>query len=158
MKLQTLLALLLLVIAGCGCGKTERGNEKITPLFNKEIDIYFSEKIPNVGDKSAYFESVEKDSVFVINSEEKLKQLFPDFKFHNSINFSKNMLLVGQKRMPNRFYRVTNQFLEKGNNQYTLHLNVSLSEGSYPAFSWLYYWGVYRKIDKNTHIITKVNN
>lgn len=158
MKTKTFLALLLLVIAGCGCSKTGEIKQKISPTIDKEVETFLSTKISNKGEKSNYFNRIDKDSILIINSEKQLKEVFNDTTIP-IVNFNKYSLLIGQKKMPNLYYTVKNQFIEKEGTNSTLFLEVSLpKEGHYPAFSWLYYWGIYPKIDNNTRISLKINN
>ena len=87
-----------------------------------------------------------------------MKEIFNDTTIP-IVNFNKYSLLIGQKKMPNLYYTVKNQFIEKEGTNSPLFLEVSLpKEGHYPAFSWLYYWGIYPKIDNNTRISLKINN
>ena len=158
MKTKTFLALLLLVIVGCGCSKTGEIKQKISPTIDKEVETFLSTKISNKGEKSNYFNRIDKDSILIINSEKQLEEIFNDTTIP-IVNFNKYSLLIGQKKMPNLYYTVKNQFIVKEGTNSTLFLEVSLpKEGHYPAFSWLYYWGIYPKIDNNTRISLKINN
>ena len=78
MKTKTFLALLLLVIVGCGCSKTGEIKQKISPTIDKEVETFLSTKISNKGEKSNYFNRIDKDSILIINSEKQLKEIFND--------------------------------------------------------------------------------
>ena len=97
MKTKTFLALLLLVIVGCGCSKTGEIKQKISPTIDKEVETFLSTKISNKGEKSNYFNRIDKDSILIINSEKQLKEIFNDTTIP-IVNFNKYSLLIGQKK------------------------------------------------------------
>ena len=125
MKTKTFLALLLLVIVGCGCSKTGEIKQKISPSIDKEVETFLSTKISNKGEKSNYFNRIDKDSILIINSEKQLEEIFNDTTIP-IVNFNKYSLLIGHKKMPNLYYTVKNQFIEKEGTNSTLFLEVSL--------------------------------
>ncbi|MFK8297909.1 hypothetical protein ACI76O_04035 [Capnocytophaga cynodegmi] len=157
MKTKTILILLLLVVMGCGCRKIDE-KEIIFPLINDEVEMYFLEKMPMKGEKSNYFGGMKQDFVYIINSKDEFRKIFGNVEISNVIDFDKNTLIVGQKRMPNLFYTVNRQFMERKGLNYVMHLGVAFSDGSYPAFSWLYFWGIYPKISEGTNITIHIDN
>lgn len=156
MKIQNLFTLLLLIVMGCACGKIEQTKHKIYPIPNQIVEDFLLAKIPLSGVKSDYFSPFESDYVYVINSEKEFKEIFGN-EISIQFDFEKYTLLLGQKRMPNSLYTIKEQYIEKDDKGYSLHLKAFLPDAFYPAFSWLYYWGVYPKIDKNIKVFVHTN-
>lgn len=65
------------------------------------------------------------------------------------MNFADHSVVIGSHTMPNSFYRVASQHIIDNGTSLTLKLQstlVSDDGGTYPAFSKMYYYGIYPKL------------
>ena len=139
---------LFLMIGGMGCER-EKEHEVIVPDKNISTHVYafFENNLPTTSKSVCFFISEEGDFSYVINSKKELQAAYSCKEELPEIDFDRYSLVIGQKRMPNSYYAVSNQKIIVQTK--TLELNIvaeTLSEGVWPSFSMMYYWGVYPKL------------
>lgn len=89
----------------------------------------------------------KEDAFYVINSKDQFQAVYSCEEKLPEIDFTRYSLVIGQKRIPNSYYFVSNQEIVESSE--SLELNIvakTLSEGVWPSFSIMYYWGVYPKL------------
>ena len=89
-----------------------------------------------------------KDICFIINDRSELEKLYKGNNQLPQIDFETSTLIIGKTHLSSTGYQVDKQFIKSldGVNTLTLQLHA---EGLYPAFSDLYYWGIYPKLTFN---------
>lgn len=140
---------LLLLIGGMGCAM-EKENDIIFPVKNlsEQISLFFDTHLPITSESTCFFKlSNEEDHFYLINSIEELQAVYSCEEKLPELDFKKYSVVIGQKRMPNSYYIVSDQnIVVQAKN---LKLNIiakTYSEGVWPSFSMMYYWGVYPKL------------
>ncbi len=152
--------LFLLMIMGMeGCEEKEQ-IKTILPITNlsEQIIGFFEETLPTTAESNCFFVSEEGDIHYLINSIEELRAIYSCNNELPDIDFASYSIIVGQKRMPNSYYSVLEQNIKETE---ILDLNILVqlpSDGHWPAFSNMYYWGVYPKLPNkkiNVNIINR---
>jgi hypothetical protein len=157
-----ILSILLATLGSCDKKNDSNSIEIINPISladDSVLSVFLGQHLPtpSVQKSECFFVENNIDQSIVINSMSEFENsiycsdiMFPE------IDFESYTLIIGQHRMPNSFYRVVEQNIFTADSFLTLNLKVALLEdggSSWPAFSTLYYWGLYPKIKKkNIHI------
>jgi len=153
-----LLSLLFTLFFVSGC---EKKGETIYPTDNlpEQVTLFFENSLPIVTESPCFFKSTNEDIVYVVNSNKELQALYSCKEVLPEIDFSQYSIIIGQKRMPNSFYFVADQKIVVSSRAFELNVVAkTLSEGVWPAFSTMYYWGVYPKLPNkvvNVNVIIK---
>lgn len=158
-KLLFKISFLLLIIGLEGCEEKEQ-IKTILPKTNlsEEITSFFKTTLPATSESNCFFLSEKGDVYYLINSKEEFQAIYSCSNALPEIDFTLYSIIVGQKRMPNSYYSVVEQNIEETD---VLNLNILTqlpSDGHWPAFSNMYYWGVYPKLPNKkieVNIITK---
>lgn len=146
-NLKCLLAVFFLCVSFVRCGD-ENEKKTILPIDNldKSIVDFFGSALPVIK-SDCFFSSVDGDVCCIVNSKEELQAIYSCEKELPEINFSLYTLVIGQKKMPNSYYSITEQSIDE-TDVLTLNLHVQLPDEHWPAFSQMYYWGIYPKLYK----------
>lgn len=139
---------LFLLIGGTGCEK-EKKYETFFPIKDipEQVSVFFENKLPKTSESTCFFNLSKEDAFYVINSKDKLQAVYSCEEKLPEIDFTQYSLVIGQKRMPNSYYSVSNQKIVESFEG--LELNIiakTLSEGVWPSFSMMYFWGIYPKL------------
>ena len=162
MKTRNLLLMiqfLFLIMGMVGCEENEQINTILpkTDLSEKTLS-FFESALPITGESNCFFVSENSDVFYLINSKEEIETICACDNELLEIDFTLYSIILGQKRMPNSYYSVVEQNIKETN---VLELNIIVklpTDGSWPAFSNMYYWGVYPKLPNkkiNVNIINK---
>lgn len=122
-------------------------NEEISHIF-----YFFNDQLPIEKTSDSFFIGLDKDMCYVINSIEKLKNIYHGEKEIPYIDFEKYTLVIGQKVMPDFYYPAFKQELEFRDHQCHLNLHVPDFDLGYKTIQHFYYWALYPKF--NTAAIT----
>lgn len=146
-KLFLLIPFLFLIIGMVGCEEKEQ-IKNILPKTNLSVEIisFFETTLPTTGESNCFFVSEDSDIYYLINSKEELKAIYSCEKELPEIDFTLYSIILGQKRMPNSYYSVVEQYIRETE---VLELNIFVqlpADGHWPAFSNMYYWGIYPKL------------
>ena len=161
MKDTILMLLFLLLIIGIGGCENKEEITTILPIANTPdyVNAFFEAELPVMTESNCFFASKKNDTCYLINSKEELAVAYSCEISLPEINFELYSVIIGQNKMPNSFYTVVNQSIEKTNDVLKLNVYVKLlSKEHWPAFSQLYYWAVYPKLPNknvNVNIINK---
>lgn len=122
---------LFLLIGNAGCEK-EKKHETFFPIKNipEQVSIFFENKLPKTSESTCFFNLGKEDAFYVINSKDKLQTVYSCEEKLPEIDFTRYSLVIGQKRMPNSYYSVSNQEIVESSED--LELNIiakTLSEG-----------------------------
>ena len=150
MKTRNLLLMiqfLFLIMGMVGCEENEQINTILpkTDLSEKTLS-FFESALPITGESNCFFVSEDSDIYYLINSKEELKAIYSCEKELPEIDFTLYSIILGQKRMPNSYYSVVEQYIRETE---VLALNIFVklpANGHWPAFSNMYYWGIYPKL------------
>lgn len=150
MKQQIILWIgtLLLLTGEVGCEK-EKVHENFSPIKDipEQVSAFFEKTLPVASESACFFTSSKEELFHVINSMEELQALYSCEEKLPEIDFMRYSVVIGQKRMPNSYYSVSDQRIIELPE--VLELNIiakTLSEGVWPSFSMMYYWGIYPKL------------
>jgi hypothetical protein len=157
-QLLTLMTAGLLTVGGFSAcddsATTQAGKTPIAPvLASDEIAAFFDKYLPSVSgsaESECFFVDEDRSKCLIVNSASELKAIIYSSVEPPTIDFDKYTLIIGQQVMPTTSFSVLKQNLNIGTNKITLDLTVKIPESSYPAFSRLYYWGLYPKFSGNT--------
>ncbi len=151
--------LFLFLIMGIeGCEDKEQRDTilPITNLSGQVVAFFDSELSPTM--KSNCFFVLNDDTYHLINSMKEFQAIYSCENKLPEIDFTKYSVIVGQKKMPNSYYSVVEQNIEETEMSLELKIYVKLpADGYWPAFSQMYYWGIYPKLPNkkiNINIIT----
>lgn len=158
-KLFLLIPFLFLIIGMVGCEEKEQ-IKTILPETNLSVQIisFFESTLPTTGESNCFFLSENSDIYYLINSKEEFKAIYSCDNELPDIDFALYSIILGQKRMPNSYYSVVEQNIKETD---ILELNIFVqlpSDGVWPAFSNMYYWGIYPKLPNkkiNVNIINR---
>lgn len=158
-KLFLLIPFLFLIIGMVGCEEKEQ-IKTILPKTNLSVQIisFFESTLPTTGESNCFFLSENSDIYYLINSKEEFKAIYSCDNELPDIDFALYSIILGQKRMPNSYYSVVEQNIKETD---ILELNIFVqlpSDGVWPAFSNMYYWGIYPKLPNkkiNVNIINR---
>ncbi len=158
-KLFLLIPFLFLIIGKVGCEEKEQ-IKTILPETNLSVQIisFFESTLPTTGESNCFFLSENSDIYYLINSKEEFKAIYSCDNELPDIDFALYSIILGQKRMPNSYYSVVEQNIKETD---ILELNIFVqlpSDGVWPAFSNMYYWGIYPKLPNkkiNVNIINR---
>lgn len=162
MKIKSILfstAILLLLIMGTGGCDDKEGRKTILPITNlpEQVVNFFETALPTAAKSNCFFVSKENDIYYLINSVEEFEAIYSCDNELPEIDFTQYSIIIGQKKMPNSYYFVVEQNIEETE---VLGLNIFVqlpSDGYWPAFSQMYYWGVYPKLPNKKININIVN-
>ncbi len=147
--------LLALTITACGNDENDESTVMLTVASpNDDVKKFFESSMPLTTDAD-FFSAKDGDVCELVNSVEELKMLYSGTMPLPDIDFQKYTLVIGKKLMENSFYQLTRQQIVQEDSRYVLYLYVSpVSEtGSWPAFSYLNFWGLYPKLSKRDIIV-----
>lgn len=150
------LALGILAVGGC---EEEKQTEHIYPILNipETVKLFFNEELPKAQKSSCFFKSNQEDCHYLISSTKELQSFFSCKKKLPDIDFADQILIIGQKSMPNSYYQVKKQYIIHSDALELIIITELLGEGSWPAFSTMYYWGFYPKLpNKKININVKM--
>lgn len=141
---------LLFLLEGVGCEK-EKVHKTFFPIKDipEQVSVFFKNKLPATSKSTCFFKSSKEGVFHVINSMEELHAIYSCEEKIPEIDFMRYSVIIGQKRMPNSFYSVSDQKIVELSE--VLELNIiakTLSEGVWPSFSMMYFWGIYPKLPK----------
>lgn len=143
-----LFAVIALLIVVVGCEKDKKyGTFSLVKDIPEQVSVFFENRLPITSESSCFFKSNKEDIFYVMNSMEELQAIYSCEEKLPEIDFTKYSVVIGQKRMPNSYYSVSNQKIVEFSG--VLELNIitkTLSEGVWPSYSTMYYWGVYPKL------------
>jgi hypothetical protein len=143
-------AILFISFTSMSCGEDKKDDfieRTITPVFiNEEITSFFEKHLPSPAliRSNCFFFDNEDDTYYLINSMKQFRQLTYCSELPE-IDFNSYSLIVGQKKVPNSFYTILEQKIVESS-ELELNLVLDLGENHYPAFSTLYFWGIYPKL------------
>ena len=148
----------LIIVAIVLCFSCDDKDKIINPvlLADEETIVAFFEKhlpTPSLSTSECFFVGDENDGCIMINSmDELIKNMVCSSIVPPEIDFNLYTLIVGQHQMPNSYYYIVEQnIVESGRSRLILNLRVKLpDDGHWPAFSKLYYWGIYPKLENKT--------
>ncbi|MCB5280210.1 MAG: hypothetical protein LHW59_11915 [Candidatus Cloacimonetes bacterium] len=162
MKTKRILLIIpfLFVIMGMGSCEEKEQIKTILPITNlsEQIISFFEGTLPTTAESNCFFVSEESNVHYLINSIEELQAIYSCDNELPEIDFASYSIIVGQKRMPNSYYSVVEQNIKETE---TLDLNIFVQlplDGHWPAFSNMYYWGIYPKLPNkkiNVNIINR---
>jgi hypothetical protein len=139
-------AILLIMLGLIAC---EKGNEKIISpinISNERLIDFFDMILPTATESGCLFSTTNSDTCYVINSIDEFLSIYSCDDLPE-IDFTSYSLVIGQKRMPNSYYTVIEQYIVE-TESLRLNIVVKLPENHWPSFSKLYYWGVYPKLSQ----------
>ena len=150
--LSTLLLLAMgMAMTACSSEDEEKTLDVFSPETNisGEIKSFFEAELPLTNISEGFFTSENRDSEIchIINDDAELKKFYTGKRMLPSIDFSRYTLIIGKARMENSYYYVNKQDVSVFKNSAVVNLLVSpiSQEGHWPAFSTLYFWGLYPK-------------
>jgi hypothetical protein len=150
------IAAILLILPGMvACGEE---NEKIiSPVIvsDERLIDFFDTVLPVTTASICLFSATNNDTCCVINSMAEFLSVYSCDDLPG-IDFTSYSLIVGQKKMPNSHYSVVEQHVVE-TKSLQLNLVVELPENHWPAFSKLYYWGIYPKLHYETIRVNIIN-
>ena len=140
MKIKTFLALLLLVIVGCGCSKADKDTSPEAVIVRELPKMYFESNI-------------EMGKHKVIQTQTELEALFPNVDLNTveilkNINFSNQTLLIGREFYPN-IADLRYQFIKTKAYDYVFTIEIS-GMATQPDF--FLYGIVVKKLPNNANI------
>ncbi len=162
--IQSMLFLLMVALNFMGCsaeGETvsAEGETVISPesKISQDIVSFFEKELPAFGYSDSFFinENQDSDLCLIINSSREFREIYSGEKDLPKIDFNRYTLIIGKVRMPESFFYVTRQYVTINNNDAVLNLDIApvSREGSWPALSTLYFWGLYSKLSvEKVHI------
>lgn len=143
-------AILFISSASVSCsdyGKEDFIEKTIIPVSNNvEITSFFEKYLPSpaLSPSDCFFVDNANDTCFLINSMKQFQKLTSCSELPE-IDFESYTLIVGQRTVPNSFYSILEQKIIE-TSVLELNLVLDLGENHYPAFSTLYFWGIYPKL------------
>lgn len=140
MKIKTFLALLLLVIVGCGCSKADKDTSPEAVIVRELPKMYFESNI-------------EMGKHKVIQTQTELEALFPNMSLNTvevlkDIDFSNQTLLIGREFCPN-IADLRYQFIKTKAYDYVFTIEIS-GMATQPDF--FLYGIVVEKLPNNANI------
>lgn len=151
-----------MAITSCSSDDEEETLDVFVPETNisEEIKSFFEAELPFANISEGFFTSENHDSEIcqIINDDAELKKFYTGNRMLPSIDFSRHTLVIGKVRMENSYYYIKKQDVSVFKNSAVVNLFVSpiSKEGHWPAFSTLYFWGLYPKFSVENISINKI--
>ena len=145
-----LTVLLTLTMMSCSSDDNDESTVMIPVASpNDDVKEFFESSMP-LASEADFFSERDGDVCELVNSTEELNDLYSGTMPLPNIDFQKYTLVIGKKLMENSFYKLSRQQMVQEDDHYVLYLYVSpVSEtASWPAFSYLNFWGLYPKTSK----------
>ncbi|MBO1363661.1 hypothetical protein JHU38_07745 [Prevotella sp. A2931] len=147
-----------------GCSGEDSSSETLYPQkVSPEITSFFETHLPVSGNSDCFFKPFKKETdtveVHIVNSMAELQQLCYAPVELPQIDFSKSILVIGWKEVPNLGYEVDTQKLLVSPTFAELYIATKPLGPCYPAFSHMFFWGFYPKTDvEKVKVHVKLNH
>lgn len=143
--------LLAMAAATTACNNEQETSRVISPETNLNEDLisFFDAELPFMENSKGFFtlDPPNKDVCYIVNKDNEFRDLYLGEKPLPSIDFTRYTLIMGKVQMQSSFYYVAKQNISISEKMVVVNLFVSpfSEDGSWPAFSTLYFWGLYPK-------------
>ena len=140
------------------------GSTSMSPIAtsSEEVKSFFEAELPAMSQSTGFFISEDryKDVCYMINDDSDLSKHYTGNRELPAIDFSRHTLVIGKVTMPVSFYYVLNQDLSVSGTSAQINLFASLisKDGYWPAFSTLYFWGLYPKFSAENITVNTIED